>query len=178
MFLEMLSVWNVISQRSEFQYPLWIDVFGNLLYLICTNISRTCFSILFGSMFLEICGCKLTSRAVDEVSVSSLDRCFWKSLVRDTGCQPNLIVSVSSLDRCFWKYWLQMLFRNCGSVSVSSLDRCFWKSYIHPENLDICNFRFSILFGSMFLEISSSAPSPTSNPLFQYPLWIDVFGNL
>ena len=36
---------------------------------------------------------------------------------------------------------------------------------------------FSILFGSMFLEIISDALMEQFSSAFQYPLWIDVFGN-
>ena len=61
-----------------FQYPLWIDVFGNKPANTVSVLTEIGFSILFGSMFLEIFGCAHACSLHARVSVSSLDRCFWK----------------------------------------------------------------------------------------------------
>ena len=54
MFLEIFHIEYRNGLLVVFQYPLWIDVFGNHLahhskVFICAG-----FSILFGSMFLEM----------------------------------------------------------------------------------------------------------------------------
>ena len=78
MFLEMSCQSISRLNEIEFQYPLWIDVFGNNYKLIQEVLCDLRFSILFGSMFLEISSNFSDCTLCSVVSVSSLDRCFWK----------------------------------------------------------------------------------------------------
>ena len=176
MFLEMSQSLGMERTNNAFQYPLWIDVFGNdlLVQLMPDDF---------------------------DVSVSSLDRCFWKSI--DANREFSLIgrfsilfgsmfleisCSIShSVAYSLFQYplWIDVF----GNLAVSGPTRQLSQEFQYPLWIDVFgNFRdtmdwkcstsrFSILFGSMFLEI---VPETWRNGVwgrFQYPLWIDVFGN-
>ena len=106
MFLEICnSECGEMLGICEFQYPLWIDVFGNLVHCLLFPANCSRFSILFGSMFLEI---PLTARRTD--------------------ANPQFQ----------YPLWIDVFGNVVGA-------RCV-----------ICAFEsFSILFGSMFLEMQA-----------------------
>ena len=151
MFLEMRVLRCMAGSPPLFQYPLWIDVFGNTYGNCMRKHGMSSFSILFGSMFLEIVRRVCPLLLLDHVSVSSLDRCFWK-LVQLEELARNDEVSVSSLDRCFWKCEYVNVQEDIGLLFQYPLwiDVFGNLNTLDKDNNDL---GFSILFGSMFLEI-------------------------
>ena len=126
-------------------------------------------------MFLEI-PTTVRSVAYFAVSVSSLDRCFWKFTVA-----ISVTISTSCFSILFGSMFLEIKVSvpsgfDVGEVSVSSLDRCFWKFLRQCQPLTgICQFQYPLwidVFGNQ-----ANAQLQAGDNRFQYPLWIDVFGN-
>ena len=128
MFLEIYISPLSNQFQSKFQYPLWIDVFGNNHDKNVVAEWVVSFSILFGSMFLEI--------SIIFENDNSRIKWFQYPLWIDVFGNPPFAVA-PVLGQYLFQYplWIDVfgnsyfvqVFTNIYFVSVSSLDRCFWK---------------------------------------------------
>ena len=151
MFLEINHGFGGGGSVTKFQYPLWIDVFGNQKCWVAKLRRFMRFSILFGSMFLEI-----SLFVPSPANAIAFQYPLWIDVFGNkTMCwllNVGIIVSVSSLDRCFWKYLADKHQRQqfrCFSILFGSM----FLEIKPPRPAEKTQKRFSILFGSMFLEI-------------------------